>query len=287
MSRMRWRGWFAAAAAVLIGCSLESPQAPVIEEAGELPWRAAKSVTPCPQGYVCVAATNSPASVDLDSVAAYCQSESCSVSSGASALSVTTDEPGEGLADLATFQCPNNVIAKLLSNGSLLSGPGQSGQCWDCFFNSGCAGANCPAGAICKTTPGVAGSDCRAFTCSGNYEVYASGDNLPTCRRLAPPAAPSTSAANVHGLPKLTWSAVSGAEEYRVYRRTNVDSWELVMTSDSPFIDGSTEVAGAPQSYAPSGAWVAYRVTSYSSAGGEGSPGPTHYFTWESGGGPY
>jgi hypothetical protein len=102
------------------------------------------------------------------------------------------------------------------------------------------------------------------------------------------PAAPATTATTLHDSPKITWTAVTNATEYRVYRQTNVMSdWELAFTvGDVIYLDPSTAVTGVPQSGPPSGPWVRYRVTSVGATGLESLPGPTHYYQWAGGGGP-
>ena len=223
-----------------------------------------------------VAGYENGVTTSLSALEANCQEEACARAGPAIPVSVTVD--ANGWYDNFNVQCAGD--------GSFRSLASNATGCWDCRGN--CATAPvCPAGAECVTIPGMPGSDCRAYMCPADWTMRAAtaGFQVPVCEHAVPsgpPAAPVTTASTVTGKPRITWSAVSGAASYRIYRQIEwmsaPDSWNEVTTTS--YYDGSTRVSGAPQPWPPYGKWVSYQVVSVSASGVEGGRSSVNYYPY-------
>jgi hypothetical protein len=225
-------------------------------------------------GYECTSAEAlGPVTASLSTLGFSCDLETCGFSGG-TPVSVTVDAQGT-FYDLLTSQCNAGGYGYRWSYET----------CWDCTADCGPV-PNCPSGKNCMsvTLPGQEGSDCRAFACAEGWEFYVNGSFVaPQCRRQAPsgpPGTPSTSASIVNGNVVLSWSPVSGADSYRVFRQLDWQSSEDVWYYELPsagYNDGSTQVTAIIGGQ--SGYWVSYRVEAVNSQG-ISSGGTKHYFTY-------
>ncbi len=109
-----------------------------------------------------------------------------------------------------------------------------------------------------------------------------------------PPPAPSITAEVLNSNPHLTWGAVAGALEYRIYRRiTDSNSfppWEIWNTvSGTSYTDVSTMVTSffGYDNYPPFERAVSYQVRAVASGGVEGAESSYATFLPEEGPLPY
>lgn len=249
----------------LVGCGVDAPIEPTAVQLATGGDRTAPNVVGCPGSsstVLCQEAIDMGAlTPDASLFEMNCGQEACEGKGvGLWTFSHIAVDSSNGF-DAAVYTCPNSTLGSMLS----------SHACWECTGD--CADPeSLPTGAQFSSVvkDGPSGSDCRARKCPAGYHRYDPGFGMPSICVAYLPATPSVTA-TVHSgqFVKLSWSAIANADSVHVERRLDTqqdfDRWYTGATS--PYIDGSTNVTGSPQSSAPSGHWAAYRVKAWSAFG--------------------
>ena len=88
----------------------------------------------------------------------------------------------------------------------------------------------------------------RAYRLDGDAKVYSKFSPVQSAKTV--PAAPQLKSAKSCGQGiTVSWSAVAGADGYRLYRRTEDSSWKAIKTLDSLSFTDSTAEKGIPYTY--------------------------------------
>lgn len=265
-------------AAVLGGC--DSPSFPPPPSPTELAFKPAgasdRASENCPSGYECVEPQLiGGVTPDLAQLEFNCGMEGCGLNTP---TATGVDFDASGWYDRVNFDCSG------ASPGSVLSSYG----CWDCAMNCGGSSveANCPSGKDCVsvTIPGSEGSDCKEYRCdaSQNYEAFTYATFVaPLCKRPAssPPGTPSVTASINSGNPYLSWSAVSGATSYNIYRKLEWQgSYELWGSTSNDYYQDSYAPVNSVLS-SPSGNYLTYYVVAVNGAGSS-NPSASKYYSY-------
>ena len=90
--------------------------------------------------------------------------------------------------------------------------------------------------------------------------------------------------------PKLTWNSISGADEYKLYRKFETGSWVLVTTTtgtsytDTPIYNTNLQTAGSPPFNFED--FYSYKVHAHTNSGAVSNPSNNRYFIYPSCSGP-